>query len=88
MPNPITDTWNFLIGNTGDHNNLGPAKYIPAALFLALLAGSVAVAAVNWSRDPSQRTGKHVAIWLMRSVTTGLCRGPSGSCPCRCRAPS
>jgi uncharacterized membrane protein YphA (DoxX/SURF4 family) len=71
-PNPVTDTWNFLIGNTGDYNSLGPAKYVPVALFLALLAGSVAIAAVNWSRDPAQRTGKHVAIWLIRAITAGM----------------
>lgn len=41
-------------------------------MFLALLAGSVAVAGLNWSRDPAQRTGKHVAIWLIRAVTAGL----------------
>jgi len=72
MPNPFSDTWNFLIGNTGDYNILGPAKYVSVAFFLALLAGSVAVAAVNWSRDPPQRTGKHISIWLIRAVTAGL----------------
>src|SRR6185503_6356516 len=35
-------------------------------LFLALIAASVAIAAKNWIEDPSQRTGTHVAIWLMR----------------------
>lgn len=72
MQNPVTDTWNFLLGNTGDYNNIGPAKYLPVTLFLLLLLGSVAIAWLNWSRDPSQRTGKHVAIWLMRATTAGL----------------
>ena len=34
MPaNPISDTWSFLVGNTGDYNALGAAKYLPVALF-------------------------------------------------------
>jgi uncharacterized membrane protein YphA (DoxX/SURF4 family) len=73
MPsNPLADTWAFLIGNTGDYAQLGPAKYIAVAFFWALLVGSVVIAAVNWSRDPSQRTGRHVAIWLLRAVTAGM----------------
>lgn len=72
MPNPVIDTWSFLIGNTGDYNSLGPAKYLAVLLFLALLLGSVAVAWLNWSRDPSQRTGKHVTIWLLRAFTAGM----------------
>ena len=72
MPNPISDTLSFLVGNTGDYNNLGPAKYLPVALFLALIAGSVVIAYLNWSRDPEQRTAKHVWTWLMRSVMAGL----------------
>jgi len=72
MPNPVTDTWAFLIGNTGYYNNLGPAKYLAVLLFLALLLGSVGVACLNWSRDPAQRTGKHVTIWLLRAFTAGM----------------
>ena len=35
MPqNPLSDTWDFLLANTGDYNNVGMAKYLLAALFL------------------------------------------------------
>ena len=70
--NPLTDTLAFLVGNTGDYNALGPAKYLSVAFFLLLIAGSIAIAYINWRRDPEQRTARHVAIWLMRSVTAGM----------------
>lgn len=73
MPaNPITDTWSFLIGNTGDYDALGAAKYLPVAFFWALIAGSLDVAWLNWSRDPAQRSGKHVTIWLLRALAAGM----------------
>lgn len=55
-----------------DYDALGAAKYLPVALFWVLIAGSLSIAWLNWSRDPAQRSGKHVAIWLMRSVAAGI----------------
>jgi uncharacterized membrane protein YphA (DoxX/SURF4 family) len=66
MSNPFTDTWLFLIGQTPDHETLGLWKYLFVALFLALLAASIAIAVQNWREDPSQRTGTHLATWVMR----------------------
>ena len=73
MPqNPLGDTWDFLLANTGDYNSVGMFKYVLATFFICLLLGSVVIAGINWSRDPSQRTGKHVVIWLLRSALAGL----------------
>lgn len=66
MSDPFTDAWLFLIGQTPDQNALGLWKYLFVVLFLALIAASVAIAIKNWFEDPSQRTGTHVATWLMR----------------------
>ena len=66
MSNPFSDTWLFLIGRTPDHEALGLWKYVFVVLFLVLIAASVAIAVKNWIEDPSQRTGTHVATWLMR----------------------
>ena len=66
MSNPFTDAWLFLIGQTPDHEALGLWKYLFVALFMALLAASIAIAVQNWREDPSQRTGTHVATWVMR----------------------
>ena len=63
---PITDSLHFLIGDTPDHDALGPAKYILVVAYAALLIGSIAVAAHNLSRDPAQRSARHVSIWLFR----------------------
>ena len=43
MQNPFSDFWDFLIGNTDDHNFLGPWKYLFVALFLALVVASMVV---------------------------------------------
>jgi uncharacterized membrane protein YphA (DoxX/SURF4 family) len=72
MPNPLSDFRDFLIGNTGDHNNLGAWKYLLVALFLALAVASVVVAVRNWQEDPSQRTGSHLATWFVRVAVGGM----------------
>lgn len=66
--NPFLDSLYFLVGNTPDHNALGPAKYILVALYAALLIGGVAIAARNWLQDPAQRTGRSACIWLFRML--------------------
>ena len=72
MSDPILDFWNFLVGNTEDHNALGSWKYFLVALFVALIAASVAIAAKNWQEDPSQRTGPHLATWFIRVLVGGM----------------
>ena len=66
MTNPFSDFWNFLIGNTEDHNALGSWKYLLIALFLGLIVASVVIAVRNWQEDPAQRTGSHLATWFVR----------------------
>lgn len=66
--NPFYDSLQFLIGNTPDHDNIGWAKYLLVLLYAALLAGSVAIATLNWSQDPAQRTARHAWIWLFRTL--------------------
>jgi hypothetical protein len=66
MPTPLSDFWDFLIGNTDDYNALGGWKYLLVALFLALIVASVGIAVKNWREDPSQRSGSHLATWFVR----------------------
>jgi hypothetical protein len=67
MPtNPFADAWQFLTANTGDYVRLGNWRYLILALFWALLLGSIAVALRNWQEDSSQRSGRHLGIWLVR----------------------
>ena len=66
--NPFYDSWLFLIGQTPDHVALGSARYLLVALYAAALVGGVAVAARAWSRDPAQRNGRTLAIWLFRTL--------------------
>ena len=63
---PFNDSLHFLVGDTPDHDALGPWKYLLVAAYALLLLGSVALAAHNLSRDPAQRTGRCAAIWLIR----------------------
>jgi len=66
MPTPLSDFWDFLIGNTDDHNALGAWKYLLVALFLALIVASITIAVKNWREDPSQRSASHLATWFVR----------------------
>lgn len=66
--NPFLDSLHFLVGDTPDHDALGPAKYVLVALYAALLIGGIVIAARNWSQDPAQRTGRNAAIWLFRTL--------------------
>jgi hypothetical protein len=66
MSNPFTDAWLFVIGQISDHDALGAWKWLFVVLFLALIAASLVIALKNWADDPLQRTGTHLATWLMR----------------------
>jgi uncharacterized membrane protein YphA (DoxX/SURF4 family) len=67
MPaNPFTNVWQFLTGTTGDYLHQGNWRYLILALFWAMLLASIAVAFKNWQEDPSQRSGRHLGIWLVR----------------------
>lgn len=66
--NPFYDSWLFLIGQTPDHDALGSARYLLVALYAVLLIGGIAVAARVWARDPAQRNGRTLAIWLFRTL--------------------
>jgi uncharacterized membrane protein YphA (DoxX/SURF4 family) len=72
MPNPFSDAWNFLIGNTDDHNALGNWKYLLIALFWALIIGCIAIAVRNWRDDPLQRTPRNIVIFLVRVLTGSM----------------
>jgi hypothetical protein len=69
MPaNPFTDIWNFLTAATNDYVNQGNWRYLILALFWALLIASIAIAVRQWQEHPSQRTGRHLGIWLVRTL--------------------
>jgi uncharacterized membrane protein YphA (DoxX/SURF4 family) len=72
IPNPFSDFWDFVIGNTEDYNSLGSWKYLLVALFLALVAASIVIAVRNWQEDPAQRTASHLATWLIRVAVGGM----------------
>ena len=66
IPNPFTDAWKFLIGAADEHVALGGWGYALAALFLALIVGSILIAIRNWREDPAQRSGTHLSTWFVR----------------------
>ena len=59
--NPFYDAWQFLTGNTGEHEGSGIGLFL-TLLFLALIVASIAFAWKNWRDDPAQRTASHLAI--------------------------
>ncbi|GAN76311.1 hypothetical protein Asru_0084_22 [Acidisphaera rubrifaciens HS-AP3] len=72
MTNPLYDTALFLIGDTGDYNRFGAAKYVSVLFYLLLLAAGLFVAWRNWTEDPSQRTVRNVGIFVMRLIAGGM----------------
>jgi len=67
MPtNPFVDIWHFLTGNTNDYMHQGNWRFVILALFWALMLASIAMAVRNWRQDPTQRTGRHLAVWVVR----------------------
>jgi len=67
MPkNPFTDVWQFLTATTSDYMALGGWRFLILALFWALLVASIVLAVKNWNEDPEQRSGRHVATWVLR----------------------
>jgi hypothetical protein len=72
VPNPFSDFWDFLIGNTGDYDALGSWKYLFVVLFVTVIVASAAIAVENWRRDPTQRTGAHLATCVMRVMVGGM----------------
>ena len=72
MPTPLTDFWDFLIGNTDDYNALGAWKYLLVVLFLALIVASIGIALKNWREDPYQRSAAHLATWFIRVLVGGM----------------
>jgi len=72
VPTPLSDFWDFLIGNTNDHNDLGSWKYLFVALFAALIVASIAIAVRNWQEDPTRRTASHLGTWFVRVLVGGM----------------
>jgi predicted branched-subunit amino acid permease len=69
--NPFYYVWLFLLGQTSEHQNIGVDPLL-TLLFLVLLIGSAWIAWRNWKNDPAQRTGRHLAIWLMRVMVGSM----------------
>ncbi len=67
MPtNPFVDILHFLTGDTNDYMHQGGWRYSILTLFWVLMLASIAMAVRNWQQDPTQRTGRHLGIWLVR----------------------
>lgn len=70
--NPIHTFFQFMVGQIPDQISLGSLRWFTVVLYWALLLATLAVVAVNWRRDPSQRTANHVGIFGMRLVAAGM----------------
>jgi len=72
MHNPISDLIAFLFGSAQDYNPFGASRYISVVFYLAVIAASFFVAWRNWQADPTQRSAKHIWIFLMRLTAAGM----------------
>ena len=72
MTNPITDTLLFLVGVESDYNSLSAWKYVSVVFYLTVLVAGFVIAWRNWSEDLAQRSGRNVAVFVMRVLIAGL----------------
>lgn len=70
--NPFHTFLQFATGQTGDQLSLHGLAWFTVALFWVIALSGLAVAAYSWRRDPGQRTGQHLAIFLMRFTMAGM----------------
>ena len=68
LPNPFSDFWDFVIGNTDDQNALGVWKYLFVALFLYWVSGSLGIG-MGYHRLLTHR-GYKCSKWLEYFLTT------------------
>lgn len=70
--NPVSDAIAFLTGSSGNHANIGWGANFFVLLSSVLVLGSIAIAIANWQADPTQRSFRHLAMWLMRTLIGGM----------------
>ena len=70
---PIHTFLQFMTGGIPDQLALGgPLRWFTVLLYWCLFAGGIAVAAINWQRDPQQRTASNLTIFLLRFTLAAM----------------
>jgi uncharacterized membrane protein YphA (DoxX/SURF4 family) len=70
--NPFLDGLLFLIGYDDNYKPLGAAQYVLIVLFDLLVVGNLWLLVYNCRHDPAQRRGRHLYIWLARSLVGAM----------------
>jgi hypothetical protein len=71
--NSIHSLMQVLTGQIHDQLALGgPLRWFMVALAWVMYFGGVAIAAYCWTKDPEQRTLRHLFIFLMRFLSAGM----------------
>jgi uncharacterized membrane protein YphA (DoxX/SURF4 family) len=70
--NPIHTFLQFLVGQIPDQLALGELRWVTVLLYWMLLIAGIAVAVVNWQRDPAQRTVYHLSVFSLRMLAAGM----------------
>ena len=69
---PIHTFFQFMAGQIPDQVSLGDLRWFTVVLYWLIFVGGLAVAALNWRRDPQQRTLAHICIFLLRFSLAGM----------------
>lgn len=69
--NPINGFFTVLTGQLSDQVSAGALHWPVVILYWLLLVAGLAIVAVNWVRDPSQRTARNVFVAFLRFVLAG-----------------
>lgn len=70
--NPIHTFFLFMTGSIPDQLALGELRWLTVAFYWLVFLGGIAVAVLNWRRDPAQRTAHHLGVFALRFLAAGM----------------
>lgn len=69
---PFRDAVLFVLGNDDNYTPLGAFRWLLVLLFALLLVANLVLLAHNWTADPGQRRGRHLYVWLARTLVGAM----------------
>lgn len=69
---PFRDAVLFVLGNDDNYAPLGVFRWLLVLAFALLLIANLVLLALNWRADPGQRRGRHLYVWLARTLVGAM----------------
>ncbi len=69
---PFRDAVLFVLGHDDNYTPLGLFRWLLVLAFALLLAANLVLLGLNWTADPGQRRGRHLYLWLARTLVGAM----------------